>query len=568
MTDLLSDDELAVVRDALADDPPWLDLARRLEAKTDEVGPLRWLALGFIYLLKEHGKARGSGEPGTESPYELMFSDERGTYPPPPAEVQEPVRGVWRQAIDAIDHPILRARLHDLAYVADGRKAHKDGRAAAEALAALAALPAWTPLDRAQCIARALDISRELNDASGKEAHASTALTVARELLGQEHPGPPFIVIRALLRLKKAERPAEFDALVESTVDHFADGPHHVAAIALATDATTDPKRRQELHRQRLDVMIAEADRAQGLAQVERLRRALGFAQRVHLNDDAHDLLARLQAMPTDDLEFESFTASTEVPSDVVEATVDSYVGTGATDLAEALRQIGQAGPPGGSRDDLEATVTAIDEGNPLVRLGLQTVFAPGSAIPTFIAETDADKHRLGLGRHRTLAADFSGTVLYAPMLKRAVEHHGRPSHEDLTAIWSTEVIGPVRGERIARALELWWDGHPDDAAHILVPRLESIMRDLAQGSGAIVRKAPTPGEYKGVVSLNVVMDKLIELWDGEEWMCYLADLLCNPLSVNLRNDIAHGLVDTVGSAQTALLLQAACFLLRIQKTS
>lgn len=122
-----------------------------------------------------------------------------------------------------------------------------------------------------------------------------------------------------------------------------------------------------------------------------------------------------------------------------------------------------------------------------------------------------------------------------------------------------------MRAERIARAFELFWDGHPDGAAHVLVPRLESTLRDLAEAEGALVHKSPVPGRYAGAVSLNVIMRLLRELTDDEDWTCYLEDLLCEPLAVNLRNNIAHGLLERVEGVHAALLLQAACFLLRLQ---
>lgn len=62
-------------------------------------------------------------------------------------------------------------------------------------------------------------------------------------------------------------------------------------------------------------------------------------------------------------------------------------------------------------------------------------------------------------------------------------------------------------------------------------------------------------------MSLNTVMRKLRELYDDAPWLAYLEALLCEPLSMNLRNNIAHGLAGTVGGVAAALLLQAACHL-------
>ena len=62
-------------------------------------------------------------------------------------------------------------------------------------------------------------------------------------------------------------------------------------------------------------------------------------------------------------------------------------------------------------------------------------------------------------------------------------------------------------------------------------------------------------------------MSKLRELEPDVGWLDYLEALLCDPLSINLRNDIAHGIVEQVGSAGAALLLQAACFLALLRLT-
>jgi hypothetical protein len=48
-------------------------------------------------------------------------------------------------------------------------------------------------------------------------------------------------------------------------------------------------------------------------------------------------------------------------------------------------------------------------------------------------------------------------------------------------------------------------------------------------------------------------------------WFDYLEALLCDPLAINLRNDIAHGVRQRVGGVEAALLIQAACHLTLIR---
>lgn len=46
-----------------------------------------------------------------------------------------------------------------------------------------------------------------------------------------------------------------------------------------------------------------------------------------------------------------------------------------------------------------------------------------------------------------------------------------------------------------------------------------------------------------------------------ESWRRYLANLLCDPLGLNLRNTIGHGLIAEVDQYNAALLVHAACHL-------
>lgn len=254
-----------------------------------------------------------------------------------------------------------------------------------------------------------------------------------------------------------------------------------------------------------------------------------------------------------------------EIDRDLVEAEIEATAGAVADDLAQALRLIGSYGPPGGTQAEVDEAVAQQRADHPFTEIFNPILLAPGTSIPIFVAEDEAGRKAMATGRHRAFACNYFAVLLIDPMLHRAAEHHGRPDHDALTELWSTEVIGSERGERIARALELFLDGHPDDCAHLLVPRLESILRDLAQASGMLVRKAPKPGALGGVKSLGQVMRYLREVSDEDTWICHLEALLCDPLSLNLRNSLAHGLQGRVSAPGAALLLQSACYLMRLR---
>jgi hypothetical protein len=562
----LDDDELLVVRDALVTRPAWLELAQALEAAATERGTegLRMLSIAFVYDLIE---APGDRRDRAGSPYASMWEDESGSYPPRPSQVISEVRSVWRSTCDAIDDPIVVARLSDLAFVADGPRAHVDGRAGATAHLQLAQEQTWTALDRAACAARALGVLADLNDRAGLTAAASSAVAIVDELLEQEHPGPPFIVLRALTRLKPKQRPGHLGALLERVIARFDDSRNKAAALAVAVDATADAERKTALRQRHLDVVVDEARSAEGLAKVTFLQRASDLARRYGFGELAAELLHELQELPEEELGFVHHSEEVEIPREQVDRTIDSIVGSEAADILDALGRLGSLEAPGGSNSDVESYIIEMEQKFPLANLFGQQVFGPHASAPQFIANTQESKRRAACGRHRTMTANFYGEVLFGPMLVAALKHHGRPDHELLVEHFTTDVCDADRADRVAHALELFWDGDYDSSAHVLVPRIEATLRDLARAVGVTVVTPAAEGKFTGYITLGAVLRKLRELEIDVAWFDYLEALLCEPLAKNLRNDIAHGLVSRVRGVDAALLVHAACHLALIRLT-
>lgn len=562
----LDENEETILRQALTGRPEWLDLARALEEAANAMGSeaLRMLSLVFVYdLISPHHDARRATVGG---PYASMMETEDGIYPPRPAEVLEEVRSVWRSGRERVEDPIVGARISDLLYVAEGRSAHADGRRAARELGELAQEAEREPLSRAVCMGRSIEILVELNDREALGEVLEVADRVVLDLLKQEHPGPPLNVLRALVGLKKDRQPDGLEALLTRATERFPTGHAGESALELAAEASGDPGRQKELRRRQLQLRIDEANASEGLAKVTMLQRAIDIARRFGFTREMEALLKKQQDLPKEDLGFEAMEVSIDLPTQEIREQVDLIVGSHAADIFEALRRLGDFGPPGGSRADIDREVEEQDKESPLVNLFSHSVFGTETSAPTFLAGTNENKRLASRGRQRQLHVNFYGRILYAPMLDEAVDRHGRPSHEDLARHFATDLIGDVRGERIARAVEFFWDEEYDEAAHLIVPRLESILRDVARVSGIPIVRPAQEGRFTGVVSLNVLLDKLRELYEMP-WFDYLEALLCDPLATNLRNDIAHGIRQRVGGVEAALLIQAACHLTLIRQT-
>jgi hypothetical protein len=560
----LDEDEESVLRQAFTGRPEWLELARALEEAGNARGSeaLRMLSLVFLYdLISPHHDARRATVGG---PYASMMETEDGTYPPRPADVLEQVRSVWRSALERVEDPIVGARVSDLLYVAEGRSAHADGRRAAGELAELAQEAEREPLSRAVSMARSIEILVELNDREALSEVLEVADRVVLDLLEQEHPGPPLNVLRALVGLKKDRRPDGLEALLTRATERFPAGHVGESALELAAEGSNDSERQKELRRRQLQLRIEEADAAEGLAKVTMLQRAIELARRFGFSRELEDLLKQQQDLPKEDLGFESMEETIDLPTEEVREQIDLIVGPYAAGIFEALKRLGDFGPPGGSHADIDHEVEEQEKESPLLNLFSHSMFGTETSAPTFMAATHESKRLMSRGRQRQFHIGFYGQILYAPMLDEAVDHHGRPSHEELARHFATDLIGEVRGERIALAVEFFWGEEYDEAAHLIVPRLESILRDVARISGIPIVRPAEEGRFTGVVSLNVVLAKLRELYEMP-WFDYLEALLCDPLATNLRNDIAHGIRRRVGGVEAALLIQAACHLTLIR---
>jgi len=151
----------------------------------------------------------------------------------------------------------------------------------------------------------------------------------------------------------------------------------------------------------------------------------------------------------------------------------------------------------------------------------------------------------------------FHGAAVIVPALTGIVARYGRPDPAALAASLSGPVIdGQVAGP-LADAICDFMDGAHDRAAHSIVPRLERVLRDIAVGGGIVVVREPDGSKPGGTRTLGPILAEL----DGvlpDDWRRYFANLLTDELGINLRNRVAHGLIDEVTREDAALLVHAA----------
>jgi len=144
--------------------------------------------------------------------------------------------------------------------------------------------------------------------------------------------------------------------------------------------------------------------------------------------------------------------------------------------------------------------------------------------------------------RSDTQRAMVRGVLL--PMLDQMRIEHGAPEAEVYGVALRSAFVPPSRVGSFARGLTLGFDADFALAAHLLLPQFEHALRTLVEARGAVVSTLESDGTQK-----ELVLDPLLESPEaeailGKQEARELRELLTDRSGVNLRNRVAHGLLE------------------------
>ena len=449
------------------------------------------------------------------------------------------------------------SRLHDLLWERRHGIAHLHARAAIDAYLALTD-GEWSGMYRALAAIRALELATAINDADRIAAATDTCIQlIERDIAEPERtPGVSLHLLDRLVALPKTRRPEVADRLLEAAAERYGDDPWIAQSVDQLRATLAGADGRQEIARQQVERWRAEADRATGVLRYAHRQHALQLALDNGLSDLAADIRADIQSMTVDELDLKAVTTEISVDAAKLEEIINAIVGDDR--WPDALTRFGAQGPPTGV---LKHNETAVDEARqafPLqASLPHQLIGAHGSLV--FGTADEDERRRLDLVRQEGLGiAVFS--ALAARVLAAVARRYGVPPDSELAAYLAETWIDPELAARLAAGVGYYWRGEFDASAHLLAPRIEATVRQLCVELGIPVIKQPIAEAPGGVYSLGLLLDELRGRAD-ESWRRYLAHLLSDPLGLNLRNTIGHGLVGMVDQGRCALLVHAVCHL-------
>ncbi len=523
----------------------------------DEIEDSRPVVYAFGYMLVASRREQIRERTGV---FGAQFEIGGSIFPAPLAEIPDEMLEVWAAYADATnDFPLAASRLNDLLWVRrHGERPVDRARTAFDAYMALA--ESGDGMDLVDCLLRAIEIAAEIRDEERLEVAIALALEVSRAEIADQserRPGIPLNLFEAIVDLKPDPRPDALAELVDAAAERYGEDPFIAQSVSELKLALSEPEEREGLQRQQVARWREEAKRGDGILRYSRLQQALGLARTNGFTETAEEILLEMQSIDPADFDLKPITAQVEVPRDEVEALLRSY-SEDSESWEDALKRLGSEGPPSGEADDNAELTKELAEKYPLGRIFTTQILGPHGSV-TAQAGSEDEHDRVDLAKHEAMRIRI-WAPLGVEILDTIKTTFGVPDRDALTKFFTTELIDREVAARIADGVLRFLDDDEDGALHILVPQLEAAIRGAAARAGVVVIKTPRGATPGGVRALGGILVDLKGRLD-ESWRRYLANALADPLGVNLRNQLSHGLHGPTASGDVAIAIQIACHL-------
>jgi hypothetical protein len=540
----------------------WRDIGTTLRKQglEDRDHPLWKYVFAFEYMHVEESNKDYFERYGVFAPWIEM---EGGVFPPPLITINNENLVEWASTLDKTKSHIIHSRLADLLWVRKwGERPDLYARQAIDSYLEVSK-GNWAEIELAFCLTRALDVSKEINDSERKNRIITAIIDATYHELRSEAPKPgvSLRLIEALMKLPKAEIPTEVDALLDLAIKVHEKDSWIVDNILVLMIKRASAEKQRDLQIYQISKWVEEADKGEkGLMQLHHLEHALELARNYGFQEFADEMRSRIQSIPEEELGLKTYSAKVEIPVEKLENYLNWFVDDRG--WKESFTRFGFHGPPSGDHKKNIEEIEKHFKESPLQFLVTRAVYDEHNAPIRFGKSVDENKE-IALASYETMGIRLFGTS--APeILQRIKKKHGLPPINELSEFFTTPIITKDISEKIAQAVNWYFEGQFDVAAHLLVPRIENIIRVIAREVGLPIIREPIGNTPGGVIQLGSLLTMLQGRID-ESWRRYLYNLLVNPIGVNLRNRICHGLLPEASKEDAALLIHAVCYLRMVQ---
>lgn len=485
-------------------------------------------------------------------------------YSPDIADAPPTVVEHWKARLNSVKHPVLRARYADLLWdlsfrIANAKRDPEHARAAIDGyLDSATTTYREESYERLAAVLRALDLSVQIQDVARATKAKNALLQLHREFMTtmQGHWAAAFD--RLMTEKNAGVTDAERDQLVadlETIVSRRSDttkpeafNPHDVQDAAkrlikhyVRMKRPNDVKRLHESVARAFEHFAGLGDAMLASAV---LQTSVNSFKAAGLRDESLRV-RRLMQERTEQARGEMRTLSSEF--EITKDDMDAFLqGVVREDLGQTFARIATEFLP--RKSLLEDRVKKTAEQAPLMAHLTSSIMADDHVVATVgSVEDDPYGH---LVRQAGQSFSLSAVWLHQALAKTMEVHKPVPEH---FAGWANRLGLWPDTSLLLEGMRAWFDGDFTKAIHVLIPQIERGLRAIVGQLGRPTTKAhPTIPNVSVVLNMgDILYNEDIKKALGDDLSLYLSALYADPRGHNLRNQLAHGLLDAEDMAES-----------------
>jgi len=492
--------------------------------------------------------------------------DGSNCYQPDIRELKSETVSYWEYRAKACTNPLMRARYSDLVWdlkntITGQRAAPEYARLAADSYVEAAdrgLYPSEMEILGIRWLGRALDVVRSINDSERIRCVVEFMFVFYERVAKPQFPGTWFFLFDNLYGEKfvTPEQESRIIANLEAVLSKASD----TTATASGVHPTLDPwgaeaaaqrlarhyrRRNDKANRER--VIRAYGNAFEFVARQASPMMAMAWLQPVIERYEQEGLKAeaeQLQLMSADKgknigSDLKHYEAKIEIKTEEIEKFIEQLIGE--TDLNAALLRIARYFVP--KVDEARKFLEQMRIDAPLMSIIPISILASDGHTSAKVKSLDEDPD----GRlHKQLAETIG---FYQPFLARTLvklrERYALSTDNVLDFLCQSPLFEESRGGLLRDGLLAYEQEDFVKAIHVLVPRVEDILRRFLGRLGRPTLKTVrnNPGIMDAKSMNDVLGDDQMQSILTEDLCRYLEVVYIDKRGLNLRNDLAHGLL-------------------------
>ena len=497
---------------------------------------------------------------------ELTTADGRMSANPDIAELSEKTVRHWEERASKTANPVLRARYADCVWdleraITKGRRQHKYAIIAIESyievakrdgfVAGSSSTPSITALSimGVQMLARGVRLALSIKGYELAKAAASEMISFCSRHGDSSHAGvwlAPFDNLYGQKDLLTSEQESKIIGDLEKMLlmttspgtDFNPFGAESAAGrLRKHYNNAEQTKRLVQAYGTAFESMARNASPLLAMAWMQPV---IETYEQVGLKPESERLaLAAAEKGKRINDDLKTYSIEVKIDRELIDARTDALLA--GEELNLKLFRIAREFTP--TAAEVMKSLDMVQESAPLLSLISHNIITAEGQTVARIGPIDEDLE----GRSRKQTAEHIGML--QPFLSHALSQLKMRDNPTTTQIVTVLYACPLFSERrrqlITEGISAYLSKDWVKAIHVLVPQIEETLRNLLAGSGIPVTKIDrrNPGVTESKNMGDVLKDDRIRAILGEDRWRYLVVLYIDRRGINLRNDIAHGLV-------------------------